>query len=301
MTLIPPGLWREPGPDRGRRCAGRRRSAHRPPGPPPGESRPQMFRQIPGRAIPMDGMVARQGPCHHHRLARHHLTACRCLGPAAQVVERGGGQLPQGDRLPGVAAKVGERHGLQGLQHQTTGAQGPGQGMPAAPIDQISPAGDHPGLGSTEQLVAAERDDRRRPRPVSGGRRVRRPARMAARARATGSWHRADPTRGPRPRDLPPPAVCLFRGRSAPGPNLMAGLAGQFDQFGDPHGRHKAGDPVVGWVHLEHQGRVLAEGAVIIGEPGPVGRSNLDQAGAGRLENVRYAETRRRFRPVHPG
>ena len=134
---------------------------------------------------------------HRHRVARR--ADAQRLGPPPQLVDRQRAMRQNGMASPS-RAQVGQRRLLQGGQHQTARPQGPAQRMAGAGGHHVGPAGDHPGLGPAEQLVAGERHRRRAGRQRLAGRRLPRQPRRRA-ARPATAWPRpAGPTRcRPRP------------------------------------------------------------------------------------------------------
>ncbi len=52
----------------------------------------------------------------------------------------------------------------------------------------------------------------------------------------------------------------------------------------------EADDPVVARVDAEQGGGLGADGALVVGQPGPVGRADLAEPGAGDLEDLGEAE-----------
>ena len=71
-----------------------------------------------------------------------------------------GDHAPERDAVD-VTVDQGEGGLLEGVHHETSGTKRPRQRMPPAPLDEIGAPDDDARLRATEQLVAAERHDRR--------------------------------------------------------------------------------------------------------------------------------------------
>ena len=143
---------------------------------------------------------------------------------------------------------------------------------------QVGPAGDHPGLGAAEQLVAGERDQRRAGgQGLAGAGLVPQPA--GARRPARGWSRRAGPSRcRPRP---------AGRGRPARPPRRL----------------DEPDHAVVGGVDLQDQGRRRRRHRPrpVVGPAGAVGGPDLDQAGAGLGHHVGHPEPAADLDQLAPG
>ena len=109
-------------------------------------------------------------------------------------------------------------------------------------------------------------------------------------------------TTGIPPGSPPPPSSWPERSARSRGLPAGAGLTGpaavgavatpaQGRQLRHVDTRHEATYPVVGRVHLQEQGRVCSQGALVVRWSGPVGRADFDEPGAGGLEDLGYAES----------
>ena len=79
-------------------------------------------------------------------------------GAVTEFSERRGGHAPEGNRVA-VATQVREQRGLQCAEHEAARTQRPRQRMVGAPGHKVSAPRDHAGLGTSQQLVARERDE----------------------------------------------------------------------------------------------------------------------------------------------
>ena len=131
-------------------------------------------------------------------------------------------------------------------------------GWRAQALDQIGPAGDDPGLRPAEQLVAGETDE-------VGPCRKRR-------GRGGLALHLDE---GARAEIVDERELVAARDRS----ELLAPRL-----LGEPD------DAEVRLVHAQQQGCVRPDRALVVGGARPIGRPDLDEAGARASENVRDAE-----------
>ena len=201
--------------------------------------------------------------CRPPRRRRGPRPACRSSATGTVAIRQNG-------MASTVAPEVGEGDLLERAEHEGSGSQGAGQRVGGAGRHEIGAAGDDAGLGPAEQLVAAEGHERRRRRARSGGPPARRPTRPVARRAATGTRHRAAPSRCRGRRGTPSAAEQLRR-----------------------HGLGEALDAVVRGVHLQHQGDVgprRSERDLVVGQARAVGGAHVDQPGAGLLEHLGHAE-----------
>ena len=142
--------------------------------------------------------------------------------------------------------------------------------MPGAARDEIGAAGDDPGLRTAEQLVAAERDERRAGVDgLPGGRLGRQPRRRV----------RAGP---PRARGVDEPAAEVGDDRHA-----------ERRQLADRRLLDESVDAVVARVDLEHErdvGAGRSSAPAVVGEARAVRRADVDELGAGLLHHLGDAE-----------
>ena len=236
----------------------------------------------PSSAIPNDGMTVpgREPAPGSDSTAWRALRAPRA--PAEGRDDRTGPSLEdvrRGDRPSARTGRSCRRRGAGRPSSTSCSAprtsaarpQGPGQRMGRARGDQVGPAGDDAGLGTAEQLVAAEGHQR-----GAGGQR------LAGRGLAL------------QPRRW---AVGQPRARRVEQAGADVGDHGHrgVERRHLRHGRSldEALDPVVGRVDLQDEGHVGAgagEGGLVVGAAGPVGGADVDEAGARLLHHLRHPE-----------
>ena len=132
------------------------------------------------------------------------------------------------------------------------------------------PAGQDPGLRPAEQLVGREADDRR------AGARVGRRRQARRRSRSSAPEPRSSISGQPRAR-------------------------GERGQLGDGRLLGEADGAEVGLVDAQQRRRALADRRLVVGEPGAVGRADLDQLGRPRARGSRGSGRSRRSRPAGRG
>ena len=231
-------------------------------------------RWSPGRRRPHDGIVA-PGADPAPGSASVGVASAPVAAAIASARDRSSSRGVAAIRQNGtvghdVAAEVGEGDVLQGGEHEAARTQGAGQRVAGAAGDEVGAPGDDPGLRAAEQLVAAERDERGAGLDgLAGGRLGGQPGRRV----------RAGP---PRARDVEEAAAEVDDDGRA-----------ERRQLGDRGVLDEAVDAVVARVHLEHEGDVgpgTVDGPAVVGEPGAVGRADVDEPGAGLLHHLGDAE-----------
>jgi hypothetical protein len=211
----------------------------------------------------------RLGRCGHRRGVRPGHRCRDRLRPRAQRGQRHGDHPPERDVVGRSLVEVRHRRVLQCGEHEAAGTQRPGQRVPPAALDQIRAAGDDACLRPAEQLVAAERDDRR---AVGDG---------LTRRRLAGQPRRRRPGQ-PRARGIDQPAADV-------------GDDGHAQRRQLTHRRllDEALDPVVAGMHLQHDRRVdtrAVDRSAVVVETRAVGRADVDEPGAGLLHHVGHPE-----------
>ena len=233
----------------------------------------------PSTATPADGIVdAGHAAGARHRLAVDDVAVAERLGPAPQLVDRRGRHAPERDGVA-VAAQVGQGRLLQGREHEAAGAQGPGQRVAGAAVDQVAarpamtPAWGPPSSLSPENVTRA--------------------------APAASVWRAA----GSRPARRGPAASHGVAASSRPEPRSTTTGRPRAARAATSTGLGEADDAVVRLVHLEDDGDVVVifERALVVGQSGAVGRADLDQPGARLRHHLGDAEAAADLDQLAPG
>ena len=194
-------------------------------------------------------------------IARH------CLSALPEMVGFGRDHAPDRDRFDGLAEEVVLECGAESGDGGFVESEHAHQGMGAEPVDRGLPADDQAGLGSAEELVAAEEDE------VGAG--------FDAVLR---SWFVSESELS---RVEQTTAADIVDQQRRESPRV---LVGDLAEFGQGRFLGESDDAEVGGVHSQDCRRVSVHGCGVVGCSSAVGGADFDKGRSGVAEDVGNAE-----------